>query len=215
MATSEFSVFGTGPGAYVYAPATWAANPIRASGFPPGQVLKEQLNTPIRQASSVATMVANFIAAHQASNVLDDGNLSVLLAQFEAAISSYVGGNATHYQLVSPSGGFVTRNVALGPGTWQMVLTTHMTFVDPGNYDFMATQLATVVGSLVSMSANPSFRVVRGGGAGFGRSVFPTISGNAQMTVVSAESFAMTINALTSAGFSTCMGSVLSLEKIA
>jgi len=214
MATSEFSVFGTGPGAYVYAPATWAANPIRNSGFPPGQVLKEQLNTPIRQASSIATMIASFMAAHQGSNVLDDGNLAVLRAQFEAALSSYVSGNSTHYQLVSPTGTLATRTVTLGAGVWQMVLTTHMTFVDPGNYDFMATQQASVVGALVNMSTTPSYRVVRGGGAGFGRSIFPTIRGSAQMTVVTPESFTMTIDALTSAGFSTCMGSVLDLEKI-
>ncbi len=215
MATSEFSPFGLAPGAFVYDPATWDADPVRTSGFPPGLLLKEQLNTPLRQASSLATMLANFIAARQAANVLDDGDLVTLLGQFEDAILNLAQTRATNYRLVSPAGLAATRNVYLTPGTWQMVLTCHMTFVDPGNYDFMATQLFSVVGSLVNMNATATARVVRGGGSGFGRSVFPTISANNSMVVPAGGIFAMNINALTSAGFSTCQGSVLALEKIA
>lgn len=91
MATSEFSAFGLAPGpSYVMTPAAWAALPARASGFGPGLLPKENINTALRQSSSVATMIANFIAANQASNVLDDGNLVALLAQFTAAIAAAV-----------------------------------------------------------------------------------------------------------------------------
>lgn len=214
MATSQFSVFGTGSGAYVLPPATWAADPVRQSGFPPGLLPKEKLNTPLRQASSVATMLANFIAANQGANVLDDGDLTTLQQQFQAALLAFTGTQSTHYQLASAAGLTTSRNVVLTPGIWQMVIVSYMNFVDPGNYDFIGSQNASVVGSLVNMSANATARIVRGGGAGFGRSVFPVLSAVNQMTVVASGTFTMTIDNISKAGFATCTGAVLTLDKI-
>lgn len=214
MATSEFSVFGTAPGAYVLPPATWSSDPVRQSGFPPGLLPKEKLNTPLRQASSIATMLANFTAANQGDDVLDDGDLTTLQQQFQAALLAFTSTQSTHYQLASAAGLTTSRNVVLTPGVWQMVIVSYMNFVDPGNYDFIASQQASVVGALVNMTATASARVVRGGGAGFGRSVFPVLSAVNQMTVVAAETFSMTINNINKAGFATCTGAVLTLDKI-
>jgi hypothetical protein len=177
-------------------------------------VTKERLNTPIRQASTIATVLANFVAAHQAANVQDDGDLVTLQEQLEAAIASYTASQASHYQLASVDGTARTRNVNLSAGVWQMVIVSYMNFVDPGNYDFIATQQATVVGSLVNMTATASARVVRGGGAGFGRSVFPVLSAVNQMTVAAADVFSMNIININKAGFATCTGAVLTIEKI-
>lgn len=215
MATSEFSVFSTAPGAYVLPPATWAADPVRQSGFPPGLLPKEKLNTPLRQASSIATMLANFMAANQGDNVLDDGDLTTLQQQFQAALLAFTSTQSTHYQLASPDGLSASRNVVLTPGTWQMVIVSYMNFVDPGNYDFVGSRIASVVGSLVNMSANATARIVRGGGAGFGRSVFPVLAAVNQMTVVAPETFSMTINNFSPVvGFVTHTGAVLTLDKI-
>lgn len=88
MATSEFSAFGLAPGpGYVMTPAAWSALPARSSGFGPGILPKANINTALRQSSSIATMIANFIAANQSGDVLDDGNLVTLLAQFTAAVA--------------------------------------------------------------------------------------------------------------------------------
>jgi len=51
-------------------------------------LLKENLNTAMRQSSSISTMIANFIADNQAADVQDDGDLVTLLAQFTAALAS-------------------------------------------------------------------------------------------------------------------------------
>jgi hypothetical protein len=90
MATSQFQSFGLAPGAYVLSPAAWAALPARLTGYPPGILAKENLNTAIRQASSISTMIAAFVAAHQADNVLDDGDLVTLQDQFIDAINSLI-----------------------------------------------------------------------------------------------------------------------------
>lgn len=90
MATSEFQPFGLAGGAFVLSPAAWAALPARLTGYPPGILQKENLNTALRQASSISSMIAAFTAAHQAGNVLDDGNLVTLQAQFLAAIQSLI-----------------------------------------------------------------------------------------------------------------------------
>lgn len=89
MATSQFSPFGLAPGpSYILTPAAWTALPARSTGYGPGLLPKENLNTAMRQSSSIATMIANFIAANQAGDVLDDGNLVALLAQFTAALAA-------------------------------------------------------------------------------------------------------------------------------
>lgn len=94
MATSEFKPFGLGSGSYVMTPAAWNALPVRASGFPPGILPKENINTALRQSSSIATMISNFMAALQPGNVLDDGNLVTLQAQFVAALQALIGTSA-------------------------------------------------------------------------------------------------------------------------
>lgn len=213
MATSNFSPFGLGVGSFVYAPATWAADPVRESGFPPGLLLKEQLNTPLRQASSVATMIANFTAANQATNVNDDGDLVTLLAQFQAAVASFTGSNSSGYVLGSPTGGLAARTVQLVPGTWQMILQLFLSRSDGGNFDSTATQGASVTGSLVNMNVTASGHMYRVGGSGFGRTVGLTACAMNTMVVAAADSFVMAINAASLAGL-TCEGSILTLERI-
>jgi hypothetical protein len=214
MATSNFSAFGLGAGAFVYTPAAWAANPVRSSGFPPGLLLKEQLNTPIRQASSIATMVANFIAANQAADVQDNGDLVTLLAQFQSAIASFVGSNASGYTLGSSAGGATNRVVQLVPGTWQMILQLFLYREDGGNFDNTPSQQASVVGSLTNMNATASGRMYRIGSSGHGRVVGVAVTAMNSMVVAASGSFTMSINAVTGLGDIQCRGSILTLERI-
>jgi hypothetical protein len=213
MATSQFSPFGLGAGAFVLPPATWANSPVRTSGFPTGLLPKENLNTPIRQASSIATMIANFIAANQAANVLDDGDLAALLDQFGDALAAFTASSATSYTLGSPTGALTSRVVQLVPGTWQMILQTFLSRDDGGNFDTTATQAASVVGSLVNMDVLTSGHMYRTGGSGHGRAVGLTACAMDSMVVSAAGSFTMTISAVADGGL-TCRGSILSLNKI-
>lgn len=93
MAANQFVPFGLAPGpGYIQAPAVWAGNAVRLTGVPPGIMPKENFNTPMRQASSIATMVAQFIADFQPGDVLDNGNLAALEAQFLAALNNAIAG---------------------------------------------------------------------------------------------------------------------------
>lgn len=123
MATSQFQSFGIGGGAFVLSPAAWAAASVRSQGFPSGILPKENLNTALRQATSVSAMIAAFTAAHQAANVLDDGDLTTLQNQFKAALDSLYSGIApgriVSGQVQSTAfPGTTSFNLSLSQGTW-------------------------------------------------------------------------------------------------
>jgi hypothetical protein len=89
--TNDFVPFGTATGANVLAPGIWAADPSRSAGFSAGIAPSVKLNTAWRQASSIATMIAQFTADFGPGNVVDNGNIPVLEAQFEAALNKFLG----------------------------------------------------------------------------------------------------------------------------
>lgn len=88
--TNAYSAFGTGTGANVMTSAAWAALATRLTGFQSGIASSAQVNTAIRQASVVATMIAQFTADFGSSSVNDDGNIAALESNFEAALSAYI-----------------------------------------------------------------------------------------------------------------------------
>ncbi len=216
MATSQFSPFALDGGAYIYDPTTWAADATRVTGFPPGLLPKEAINTALRQSTSLSTMLANFTAARQAVNVLDDGNLVALLAQYENALKNIIAENATGYRLGSAAGAAISRVVNLTPGTWQLILEVFSSFADGSNYDITLTQGASIVGSLNSLSITATGRQYRVGGAGFGRVTGITSTAMNTLVVNSSQAgnFTMAIAAVAAGGL-TCRGSILHLEKIA
>lgn len=98
--TNEFKAFATGGGANVLTPSAYAAlTALLANGFSAGVAPSQQLNTVWRQSSFVAAAVAQLIA-DAGPNALDDGNLSVFVANLKAAI----GGPTTR---ISAAGGTV------------------------------------------------------------------------------------------------------------
>lgn len=78
--------FGLAVGSNVLSPAAYAALPQRQSGFASGLANSAQMNTALRQASFIATMVAQFTADYGIADVLDDANLAALEANFVAAL---------------------------------------------------------------------------------------------------------------------------------
>ncbi|EKN4072424.1 TPA: tail fiber protein [Yersinia enterocolitica] len=73
--------------------AEYEALAARSGGFSSGVAKSEQLNKVWRQSSFVASVLADFIAKQSGNNVLDDGNVAVLLANLELAIKTYAGSN--------------------------------------------------------------------------------------------------------------------------
>jgi hypothetical protein len=92
--TNDFLPFATGAGANVITPATWATATPRQQGFQSGTAPSNAFNTVWRQTSSITAAIAQFISDTLAQNVVDNGNIATLEAQFISAIQLSVGSPA-------------------------------------------------------------------------------------------------------------------------
>ncbi len=86
MATNNFKAFALDPNANVLSQADWEALPALLSGFTSGKASSAQVNKAIRQATTIAALVGQFIA-NSGSDALDDGDVAGLLAKFSTAVS--------------------------------------------------------------------------------------------------------------------------------
>jgi len=87
MATNNFKAFGIGAGANVTSQADYEALTALVTGFQSGKAASAQINKAIRQSSSMAAMLGQFINA-AGLDALDNGNLSTLLASFTSALTA-------------------------------------------------------------------------------------------------------------------------------
>lgn len=88
--SNDFLPFGTTIGANVMIQADYAAMTARSVGFQSGTALSIQLNKVWRQASCASAMVGQIIDDYTAANAVDDGNITVLEANFLAALRNYL-----------------------------------------------------------------------------------------------------------------------------
>lgn len=72
---NQFQPFATGVGANVESPGNWAEDPVVQQGFQRGILPSQKLNTPIRQATFISAMLAQFMADYTGTAVEDDGDL--------------------------------------------------------------------------------------------------------------------------------------------
>jgi len=86
MPTVDYLPVATAGGANVDSQADFAGSGYQTDGFQVGIALPQQANKVWRQSSMIAAMIATFISQTLNINVLDDGNLSALLANFVAAL---------------------------------------------------------------------------------------------------------------------------------
>ncbi|MGQ6548305.1 glycine-rich domain-containing protein [Serratia sp. IR-2025] len=92
MAKNEFLPFGIGVNANVLTNDEYQALPGRASGFVSGVAKSKDFNKTWRQASVIASVVAQFIADNSGKDVLDNGDTATLKTNLEAALSSQAAG---------------------------------------------------------------------------------------------------------------------------
>lgn len=100
MAKNEFLPFGTAANANVLPNADYQALPARTSGFGSGVAKSEELNSVWRQASTIASVVAQFIVDNTGNDVLDNGNTDLILASLKSAM----GGRLINVQTFTASG---------------------------------------------------------------------------------------------------------------
>ncbi|AZE53488.1 Phage tail fiber protein [Pseudomonas synxantha] len=90
MATNEFLPFGTNVGANVMSQSEYSAMAARVNGFSSGTANSAQLNKAWRQASVIASVVAQFASDGSGQDVLDDGDTVKVLSSLSLAISNAI-----------------------------------------------------------------------------------------------------------------------------
>ncbi|MCG3461556.1 phage tail protein [Xenorhabdus bovienii] len=93
MAKNEFLPFGIADGANVLSNDEYGNLAARTNGFSSGVAKSQELNKVWRQASVIASVVAQFIAKTNNQDVLDDGNTEALRAGLLNALRATVGAN--------------------------------------------------------------------------------------------------------------------------
>lgn len=88
MAANQFYPFGIGAGAYVLTNNAYQALAARSSGYPPGLLPKEHLNTALRQANFVAFALSKWGVDTGGLDALDNGTVANYIDMWNAAFSA-------------------------------------------------------------------------------------------------------------------------------
>lgn len=86
MAKNEFLPFGTAEGANVLSNQEYEALAARHNGFNSGVAKSKELNKVWRQASLIASAVAQFIVDTDQADLLDDGNVTTIKSRLVSAM---------------------------------------------------------------------------------------------------------------------------------
>ncbi|MEK9495282.1 phage tail protein [Photorhabdus sp. P32] len=84
-AKNDFKAFSAGNNANVVSQGRYEESKDLLTGFPPDDVPTHLLNKVLRQSSTIASVVANFIAEQSGEDVLDNGDITKLTAQLSKA----------------------------------------------------------------------------------------------------------------------------------
>lgn len=86
MANNDFKAFATGKNANVMSQEEWEALPALLSGFTAGKASSAQVNKVIRQASFIASAIAQYTANESGLDVQDDGDQAGFIAKMSSAL---------------------------------------------------------------------------------------------------------------------------------
>ncbi|WP_260619844.1 hypothetical protein [Klebsiella oxytoca] len=87
MAENNFKPFAVGAGANVSSQTDWEKLVALSTGFTAGIARSDQVNKALRQATVIASVLAQFIANKTNSDVLDDGDTDALLIKLVQALN--------------------------------------------------------------------------------------------------------------------------------
>ncbi len=87
---NDFKAFSISNNANVVSQERYEESKDLLSGFPPNDVPTHVLNKVLRQASTITSVVANFIVTQSGNAVLDDGDIAKLTAQLNRALEQKI-----------------------------------------------------------------------------------------------------------------------------
>lgn len=119
--SNEFLPFAIGGGANVESQASYSASPVVTNGFQTGLVPSNRFNKALRQASFMASCLAQYIANTLGVSTLDNGNVATMLTYLGELFGNLIGGAANEipYQTGANTTAFITAPSVAGTAlTW-------------------------------------------------------------------------------------------------
>ncbi len=87
---NDFKAFSISNNANVVSQEKYEENQSLQVGFPPDNISTHVLNKALRQSSTIASVIANFIAIQSGDDILDDGDIAKLTTKFNQALKQKV-----------------------------------------------------------------------------------------------------------------------------
>lgn len=88
MAKNDFKPFAIGANANVTSQSDYEALPALSTGFASGKASSSQVNKAVRQASFIASALAQFVSNKTGQDILDDGDVTSFIAKMSAGFSA-------------------------------------------------------------------------------------------------------------------------------
>lgn len=117
MATNNFKSFGIGAGANVTSQADYEALSALLTGFQSGKASSAQINKALRQSSTMAYVLAQFISDSASVDVLDNGAPATILANLKAGLTALTPGRLLNVQIFVNNGQYTPT-----PGTKKIIV---------------------------------------------------------------------------------------------
>ncbi|WP_118985401.1 gp53-like domain-containing protein [Photorhabdus sp. CRCIA-P01] len=87
---NDFKAFSINNNANVVSQGEYEKSQNLQTGFPPEDITTHVLNKALRQSSTIASVVADFIATQSGNDVLDDGDIVKLITQLNRALEQKI-----------------------------------------------------------------------------------------------------------------------------
>lgn len=137
MATNDFKPFAVSSNANVTTQSDYEALTALVSGFQAGKASSAQVNKALRQSTSIAALLGNFISKADL-DAIDDGDQSTLLKNFISALSINLSlGGASKRNVGSSSGNI--PDMSLFPFTFNSSATNKLSMALPNGFIIKAS----------------------------------------------------------------------------
>ncbi|MBT0720461.1 hypothetical protein HGT70_04090 [Rosenbergiella collisarenosi] len=117
MANNNFKAFAAGNGANVTNQADWEALSALMLGFQSGKASSAQVNKALRQGTTMAQVLAQFIVDSSGKDALDNGDTATLLANLKLGLQNTAPGRLINTQVFTSNG---NMNKTTGAKRWRI-----------------------------------------------------------------------------------------------
>lgn len=133
MATNDFKLLAGSGGANVVTQAAYAAlTTLLANGFSSGITSSAQINKVLRQATTSAALLGDFVIQELNQNVVDAGTTTTFLGQFSDAIRHLIASNGAYVVDTSVSANAITVTLSPAPTSYNAGMFVYVKVANDG-----------------------------------------------------------------------------------